>query len=135
MITLKGNNGIYEGLSTDTKPSDVPVNTEFHELNTDKTYYFDGEEWNEEPSSGGGGNIASNNVTAMTGYEEAETASAITTSDTLNQAVGKLEKGVDDNKTNILLIQDHIKFDSSSKTYYLQQTQPANPAEGDIWIG
>ena len=37
MITLKGNNGIYEGLSTDTKPSDVPVNTEFHELDTDKT--------------------------------------------------------------------------------------------------
>lgn len=42
---------------------------------------------------------------------------------------------IETNKTNILSIQDHIKFDSSSKTYYLQQTQPANPAEGDIWIG
>jgi len=55
MITLKGNSGIYEGLSTDTKPSDVEVNTEFHELDTDKMYYFDGTEWQEEPASGGGG--------------------------------------------------------------------------------
>lgn len=29
----------------------------------------------------------------------------------------------------------HISFDSSSKRYYLQQTQPANPQDGDIWIG
>ena len=29
----------------------------------------------------------------------------------------------------------HISFDSSSKHYYLQQTQPANPQDGDIWIG
>ena len=86
-------------------------------------------------SGGGGGNIASNNVTAMTGYEEAETAAAITTSDTLNQAVGKLEKGVDDNKTNILSITSHLTFSANSKTYYLQPEQPSNPAEGDIWIG
>ena len=39
------------------------------------------------------------------------------------------------NETNISSLQDHIKFDSSSKTYYLQQTQPSSPAEGDIWIG
>ena len=38
-------------------------------------------------------------------------------------------------ETNISSLQDHIKFDSSSKTYYLQQTQPSSPAEGDIWIG
>lgn len=29
----------------------------------------------------------------------------------------------------------HISFGSSSKHYYLQQTQPANPQDGDIWIG
>ena len=39
------------------------------------------------------------------------------------------------NKTNISSVTDHIKFDSSSKTYYFQQTQPSSPAEGDIWIG
>ena len=29
----------------------------------------------------------------------------------------------------------HISFDSSSKHYYLQQTQPSSPQDGDIWIG
>ena len=40
-----------------------------------------------------------------------------------------------EDESNISSLQDHIKFDSSSKTYYLQQTQPSSPAEGDIWIG
>jgi len=44
---------------------------------------------------------ASNKVTAMTGYEKASTGSAITTSDTLNQAIGKVEKRVDVNQNNI----------------------------------
>ena len=48
-VTLKGNNGAYEGTSEDNKPLDVPVNTEFYELDTGKTYYFDGEKWNDEP--------------------------------------------------------------------------------------
>lgn len=50
---------------------------------------------------GGGGDITSANVTAMTGYTIAETASAISTSDTLNQAVGKLEKGLDGKEATI----------------------------------
>lgn len=54
-VTLKGNNGTYEGTSEDNKPLDVPVNTEFNELDTGKTYYFDGETWNEEPPCEGSG--------------------------------------------------------------------------------
>lgn len=54
-VTLKGNNGTYEGTSEDSKPLDVPVNTEFNELDTGKTYYFDGETWNEEPPCEGSG--------------------------------------------------------------------------------
>ena len=138
MVTLKGYTANYAGKSTDTKPTDVEVNTIFHALDTNKYYYFDGTNWTEIPNTGGGGgggDITSANVTAMTGYEIAEEADAIETTDTLNEAIGKLEKGVSDNETNISSFQDHIKFDSSSKTYYLQQTQPANPAEGDIWIG
>lgn len=50
---------------------------------------------------GGGGDITSANVTAMTGYTIAQTASAISTTDTLNQAVGKLEKGLSDVTTTI----------------------------------
>ena len=54
-VTLKGNNGTYEGTSEDNKPLDKPVNTEFNELDTGKTYYFDGETWNEEPPCEGSG--------------------------------------------------------------------------------
>ena len=39
---------------------------------------------------------ASSDVTAMTSYSKPNSTSAITTSDTLNQAVGKLEKAIDD---------------------------------------
>lgn len=53
-------------------------------------------------SGGGGGNIASNNVTAMTGYSKAQTVADISTSDSLNVAMGKLEKRVSDNATDIL---------------------------------
>lgn len=41
-------------------------------------------------------NQASNTINAMTNYAKASTANAITTTDTLNQAIGKLEKGLDD---------------------------------------
>ena len=136
-----------------------------------KEFLFDGTKWHEFGDLSG---LSSKDIGAMTNYAKAQSASAIATSDTLNQAVGKLEYKVDvkqnevlgswtagtatshstpagtdtvlqalqkiDNnqrldETNISSLQDHIKFDSSSKTYYLQQTQPSSPAEGDIWIG
>ena len=35
-----------EGESTDTKPTtDIGVNSKFHELDTNDTYYFDGTTW------------------------------------------------------------------------------------------
>ena len=138
MVTLKGYTANYAGKSTDTKPTDVEVNTIFHALDTNKYYYFDGTNWTEIPNTGGGGgggDITSANVTAMTGYEIAEEAEAIETTDTLNEAIGKLEKGVSDNETNISSIQSHIVFSANSKTYYLQPEQPSNPQDGDIWIG
>jgi hypothetical protein len=55
MITLKGNNAGYEGDSNDVKPTDVPVNTIFRELDTNCKYYFTGEAWVEIPGGGGGG--------------------------------------------------------------------------------
>lgn len=139
MITQKGYTANYVCLSTDVKPLDKDINSIMHELDTDKYYYFDGTQWNEMPNSGGGGggDITSANVTAMTGYEIAEEADAIETTDTLNEAIGKLEKGVSDNETNISSIQgktNHIVTDSSSKTYYLTPTTPQSPVDGDIWI-
>lgn len=138
MVTLKGYTANYAGKSTDTKPTDVEVNTIFHALDTNKYYYFDGTNWTEIPNTGGGGgggDITSENVTAMTGYEIAEEADAIETTDTLNEAIGKLEKGVSDNETNISSLYDHITFSANSKMYYLQPEQPSNPSDGDIWIG
>ena len=138
MVTLKGYTANYAGKSTDTKPTDVEVNTIFHALDTNKYYYFDGTNWTEIPNTGGGGgggDITSANVTAMTGYEIAEEADAIETTDTLNEAIGKLEKGVSDNETNISSLYDHITFSANSKMYYLQPEQPSNPQDGDIWIG
>ena len=40
-------------------------------------------------------NQASNTITAMTGYSKASAATAITTTDSLNTAIGKLEKALD----------------------------------------
>lgn len=45
MITLKGANADYVGLSTDTKPSNADVNSLFLELDTGEFYYFDGTAW------------------------------------------------------------------------------------------
>lgn len=118
MVTMQGNNGIYEGLS-DEKPAGVPENTLFHALDTDKWYFYNNENWTEYPQSGG-------SSFTPTEAQLAAMNSGITAEDV---------QQIDTNKTNILLFQDHFKFDSSSKTYYMQQTQPANPAEGDIWIG
>ena len=55
MISIKGNNANYEGTSADTKPSGVPVNTIFRELDTNCYYYYTGEAWVEIPGGGGGG--------------------------------------------------------------------------------
>ena len=126
-------------LSTDSKPTTkVDINTILRELDTNKYYYFDGTTWNQIPSSGGGGgggNITSANVTAMTGYEIATEAEDIETTDTLNEAVGKVEYRVGQNETNISSLYDHITFSANSKMYYLQPEQPSNPSDGDIWIG
>lgn len=51
-------------------------------------------------------NQASSTINAMTSYSKATSSSAITTSDTLNAAVGKLEYKADTNETNILLVEN-----------------------------
>ena len=55
----------------------------------------DGDYWfSDEP-------IVSADVSAMTGYAKAQSASAIAATDTLNEAIGKLEKKADDNTTGL----------------------------------
>ena len=45
MITNNGSSANLVGLSTDSKPTDVEVNTVFVELDTGDAYYFDGTVW------------------------------------------------------------------------------------------
>lgn len=45
MITLIGSTPVYQGESTDSKPTDVEINTTFEELDTGNEYYFTGETW------------------------------------------------------------------------------------------
>lgn len=63
-----------------------------------KEFLFDGTKWHEFGDLSG---LASKDIGAMTGYAKAQTASAIATTDTLNQAVGKLEKGLDGKQDTI----------------------------------
>ena len=45
MVTLKGANATYTGLSTDTKPDNAFPNTMFEELDTGDKYYYNGTAW------------------------------------------------------------------------------------------
>lgn len=127
-VTLKGNNGTYEGTSEDSKPLDVPVNTEFYELDTGKTYYFDGETWNEEPPCEGSGfTPTETQLAAMNSGINAEDVEQITT-----------------NKNNILSEQAKTTGMTAGGTdyitvngirVYVSATQPSGARTGDLWIG
>ena len=57
-----------------------------------------------------GEQTSSDKVVAMTGYQKASTSESITQADSLNEAVGKLEKKVDDNATAITDKVDTVKM-------------------------
>lgn len=125
-VTLKGNNGTYEGESTDIKPLDVPVNTEFFELDTGKTYYYDGETWNEEPPCEGSG-------FTPTAEQLAAMNSGITEED-----VSQIET----NKNNISLQQDTIADGGNGYALvngirvYVSSTAPAGDIpDGSVGVG
>lgn len=113
-VTLKGNNGTYEGTSEDNKPLDVPVNTEFNELDTGKTYYFDGETWNEEPTCEGSGfTPTAEQLAAMNSGITAEDVAQIST-----------------NENNISM------FHKATNTeIYFSETEPTGTiTDGSYWI-
>lgn len=127
-VTLKGNNGTYEGTSEDNKPLDVPVNTEFNELDTGKTYYFDGKTWNEEPPCEGSG-------FTPTAEQLAAMNSGVTPEDVAQIAT---------NENNILLEQGKTTGMTAGGTdyitvngirVYVSATAPTGARTGDLWIG
>ena len=101
-ITPKKRRELFEAaMAGDISTSDLPT-----PVTRDEKYMYEAA----TSGGGGGGNISSANVTAMTGYSKAAEAADISTSDTLNAAMGKLEKGVDDNKTNISSVQGELTY-------------------------
>lgn len=69
--------------------------------NTTKATYGDVVTHNASEFAAASHNQASNTINAMTGYEKAATAAAIGTSDSLNTAIGKLEKALDGKQNTI----------------------------------
>ena len=88
--------------------------------------------------------IPSNQVTAMTGYSKPASTSAIVVGDTLNQAIGKLEKKADNNQSNISSVQNKTSSMGTAGTgyivvnsnrIYVGDTEPTGTIpEGSIWI-
>lgn len=70
-----------------------------------KEFLFDGTKWHEFGDLSG---LASKDIGAMTGYAKAQSASAIAATDTLNEAVGKLEKKADDNTSALSSKQNQV---------------------------
>jgi len=97
MITLKGSSAIYEGTTNDSKPTtNIEVNTLFHELDTNKWYYFTtSSTWVEVPNTGGGGG------SSFTPTEEQLAAmnSGITSEDVTQ---------IGTNENDILILQDSV---------------------------
>lgn len=125
-VTLKGNNGTYEGTSEDNKPLDVPVNTEFNELDTGKKYYFDGETWNEEPPCEGSGfTPTAEQLAAMNSGINAEDVAQIST-----------------NENNISNQQDTVANGGNGyaiingRRLYVSDAAPSGTIPvGSLWIG
>ena len=127
-VTLKGNNGTYEGTSEDNKPLDVPVNTEFNELDTGKTYYFDGETWNEEPPCEGGGfTPTAEQLAAMNSGITAEDVAQIGTNK--NNILSEQAKttGMTEGGSNYITV--------GGIRVYVSATAPTGARTGDLWIG
>ena len=90
----------------------------------------------------GSGKLSSKNIKTMDEYEKAEAGGAISTSDSLNQAMGKLEKRVDINQDNIDGQQNTIADGGNGYAlingipFYLSHTVPTgNIPDGAIGTG
>ena len=87
------------------------------------------------------GNKSSSDLDLQSEVLESWTAGTATShstpagTDTVLQALQKIDNNQRLDETNISSLQDHITFSANSKMYYLQPEQPSNPSDGDIWIG
>lgn len=106
-----------------------------------KEFLFDGTKWHEFGDLSG---LSSKDIGAMTDYVKAQAGAAIATTDTLNQAIGKVEKRVEVNENNILSEQAKTTGMTAGGTdyitvngirVYVSATAPTGARTGDLWIG
>lgn len=126
---------IVDGESYTAQPNDAVIYGH-------KEFLFDGTKWHEFGDLSG---LSSKDIGAMTNYVKAITAADIDPTDTLNQAIGKLEKRVSDNETNILSEQAKTTGMSEGGSNYItvggirvyvSATAPTGTIpDGSIWIG
>lgn len=126
---------VVDGQSYTTQPNDAVIYG-------NKEFLFDGTKWHEFGDLSG---LASKDIGAMTGYAKAATGSAIATTDTLNQAIGKVEKRVEVNENDILSEQakttgmteggsDYITVNGIR--VYVSSTAPTgNIPDGSVGVG
>lgn len=130
MVTLKGYTANLIGKSTDSKPTDVEVNTIFHALDTDKKYYFDGTTWTEIPNTGGGGSgftPTTEQLAAMNSGITAEDVTQIGTNE--NNILSEQAKttGMSEGGSDYITV--------GGIRVYVSSTAPTGARTGDLWIG
>jgi hypothetical protein len=126
-VTLKGQSAIYEGASTDTKPTDVDNNTIFKELDTGINYYYDGTDWNEIPKAGGGFTPTESQLTAMNSGITAEDVTQIGTNETNISLEQAKTTGMTAGGTDYITV--------GGIRVYVSATAPTGARTGDLWIG
>ena len=96
------NNASLDEAKTDRIKMDSSETQNYYMQNSTPSNPVNGDYWfNDDP-------IVSSDITAMTGYAKAQSASAIAATDTLNEAVGKLEKKADDNTSTLSSKQNEV---------------------------
>jgi lysophospholipase L1-like esterase len=96
-----------------------------------KEFLFDGTKWHEFGDLSG---LASKDIGAMTGYAKASTGSAIAPTDTLNQAIGKVEKRAEVNETNILSKANTTDVNAATSNLQAQINQIITPVTQDAEV-
>ena len=119
---------IVDGESYTAQPNDAVIYGH-------KEFLFDGTKWHEFGDLTG---LSSKDIGAMTNYVKAITAADIDSTDTLNQAIGKLEKRVSDNENNISSLTVNgggvNKATINSSTGTGTMTIPCDPISGQIVV-
>lgn len=132
MITLKGSSAIYEGTSGDSKPTaGIDVNTLYHELDTNKWYYFKTDStWGEVPNTGGGGSGFTPTTEQLAAMNSGITAEDVTQIGTNENDILTLQgktTGMDAGGSNYISVNGHKIFVDSST--------PTGASTGDLWFG